>query len=314
MSDYFNSKYPILCVGMNQISDINLAIAVKKAGAIPCLSAFNYFKNENEIDSYLINQNVKMYDTRWGKFVPYLLLKDIMQYKSKFKELDLFISLNTEALMITEIQEMLIEHKVRFIEFVHTKFTTMDDEKYAINFLNKLKDNGTKIFVKTLSLSNHNLYDFDGLILKGPQGAGTIVDTGLSINELFLKARKLYPNLKLIVSGGVSTNTEIKYYLDNGAVAVGIGTLFAVSSESSMSLETKIKMINLTSDNIQNLKKMFTQNLIQFSKLENVLTSDALKKGLDNPNEGLVFIGHGINQITKILTVHEIIQALVKDL
>jgi hypothetical protein len=314
MSAYFNSTYPILCVGMNQISDINLAIAVKKAGAIPCLSAYNYCIHESILDSNLINENVKMYDTKWGKFIPYLLLKDIIQYKFNFNDLDLFMSLDAEILMIPAFREILIEHNFKFIEFVHTKFTTPDDEKYAINFLHKLRDTGTKIFVKTLSLSKDNLYEFDGLILKGPQGAGAIADTGLSLKELFLKFRKLYPKLKLIVSGGVSTSREIKYYVDNGAVAIGIGTLFAVSHESVMSTETKTKMINSTSDNIQTSKRMFNQNLIQFSNLENVQTNVALKKGLDNPNEGLVFVGHGVNQITKILTVEEIVQELVKDL
>ena len=41
VQNLLGSKYPIIAMAMNKVSDVNLAIAVRKAGAIPSLSVFN---------------------------------------------------------------------------------------------------------------------------------------------------------------------------------------------------------------------------------------------------------------------------------
>ena len=39
---FFNSKYPIICAGMNRVSDVKLALAVKQAGCYPSLVSVNH--------------------------------------------------------------------------------------------------------------------------------------------------------------------------------------------------------------------------------------------------------------------------------
>ncbi len=59
------STYPILCVTMNKVSDLKLALACHAAGIVPSLSVYsntefvenseNYYNNEaiNELDEFI---------------------------------------------------------------------------------------------------------------------------------------------------------------------------------------------------------------------------------------------------------------------
>ena len=42
MTNYFNSKYPIIALAMNQVSDAKFAIECSNAGIYPSISLFNY--------------------------------------------------------------------------------------------------------------------------------------------------------------------------------------------------------------------------------------------------------------------------------
>lgn len=67
----FNTKFPIVAVGMNQVSDLNLALAVAKAGAIPTISGFNYYETEYSLNLDKIENDFQMflYDQKNCNFI-----------------------------------------------------------------------------------------------------------------------------------------------------------------------------------------------------------------------------------------------------
>ena len=105
--------------------------------------------------------------------------------------------------------------------------------------------------------------------------------------------------------------------MDAGAYAVGIGTLFAVSEESCVSKETKLKMIEsgfkstirMNIDGGESVK----QNALLFSYIKDTDNNNTsgLVLGIKSAKEGLIFMGKGIDSVDRIKTVEEIVKELV---
>jgi NAD(P)H-dependent flavin oxidoreductase YrpB (nitropropane dioxygenase family) len=151
-----------------------------------------------------------------------------------------------------------------------------------------------------------------GVIIKGEEGAGR---GSISLLALFNQIKIEYPALEIIVSGGIGSRDQVKYYMDRGALAVSIGTLLAVSEESKVSLETKFKIINSSSDDIKKFSLGAKQNALIFSSVENddFNHTHSLQAGIINANTGHVFAGQSINHIRKIKPVKEIINSLIYE-
>lgn len=282
------SKYPIVAMAMNQVSDLTLAKAVRRAGAIPSLSIFNYKDNFQG------------------------LINDLKEYANEFKDLKLFLSVGENELVIPEVLKLILKSKIEFVELINSdsnEKTASPIEKQ--NAISSILLSGCKVFTKCLDESDI-IPNINGIILKGNEGAGRGL---VSTKELFLNIRKKYPELKIIVSGGIGSASEVKHYMDAGATGIGIGTLFAVSKESKISYETKSKMLEATSNSLKLLTSGASQRALIFTEeVDDYNNTHGLVKGIQSPKHGHVFAGNGIDHISQIKTVEEIVQLLVAEL
>ena len=279
--EILGSKYPIVAAAMNQVSDLNLARAVRHAGAIPSLSIYNYKNNFQG------------------------LVNDLKNYYKEFNDLKIFLSLGDRELKNLRILDLIIQSKIEFIEVIIENNLNVQDEIILIS------NNGAKVFVKCLTI-NDVIPEINGVIIKGEEGAGRGT---ITLDALFNQIKIKHPTLEIIVSGGIGTREQVKYYMDRGALAVSIGTLLAVAEESSISQETKLKIINSTSADIKQFDSGAKQNALIFSGIadDDFNHTSSLQAGIRNVNIGHVFVGKSINQIHKIRSVKEIINSLVYE-
>jgi len=271
-------------MAMNQVSDINLAMAVRKSGGLPSLSIFNYTK-KIEIET------------------------DITSYKNEFGDAKLLFSLGIAQLVHKNILDIILSHQIEFIELIPDDSQEIllhqDIADQIEPTLKLLRNNGIKIFEKCTTKTT--VYkNIDGLILKSKEGAGR---GKISLEELFNTHIGKYP---LIVSGGVGTAEQVKHYIDNGAIAVGIGTLLAASKESKLSEQTKLKMVESSSADIKQFSKGVKQNALIFNEVEDDDYNHTLgiKSEVQNPGTGHVFAGKAIDHVNSIQSVSEIINNL----
>jgi NAD(P)H-dependent flavin oxidoreductase YrpB (nitropropane dioxygenase family) len=289
--EVLGSKYPIVAMAMNQVSDINLAIAVRKAGAIPSLSIFNYFDN------------------------PARIVHDLELYHKEFNDYKLLLSLNVFQLVSSKFLNLITKYRIEFLEIIPDMRDEFPDHNVKLELRNSIIEslsfNGVKIFVKRnqdIDIPPH----IAGIILKGKEGAGRGIE---STEALFERMSNKYPHLDIIVSGGIGTADHIKHYMDRGALAVGIGTLLTTAEECSISQDTKMKLVSATSKEITRFNSGATQNAIVFKELEqdDFNHTTGLAQGIRNPNTGHVFAGTAIDHVTEIKPVAEIIKTLIRD-
>jgi NAD(P)H-dependent flavin oxidoreductase YrpB (nitropropane dioxygenase family) len=275
----------IIAMAMNQVSDIHLAIAVRQAGAIPSLSIFNYSSLEGLED-------------------------DLFKYQHEFGDSKILLSLGVRQLVNNRVLNSIISNRIELVELIPPHLEEEGADDIAVETaLEILKNNNIKVFEKCLGISPKYRNIF-GVVLKGNEGAGRGKE---SLSKLFDVVVENYPT---IVSGGIGTAEQVKYYIDKGALAVGIGTLFAASVESKISNNTKLKMIESSSSDIQNFKTGAKQNALIFKELEGDDYNHTLgiTKGIRDPSQGHVFVGQSIDQVTSIRRVSEIVKYLISKL
>lgn len=290
-------------MAMNKVSDVPLAVAVRKAGCLPSLSLYNCYVRVGIID-------------------PNRLDRDIAQYANAVGDASILISVDSENLLdLQGLVDILLTRKVKAVEIILNDPHVDALHRRSVilpQVIKKLQNNGTLVFTKTL-LAEDVLEETDGFILKGPDGAGRGNLSGDTLEQLFDRYITNFPNQKFITSGGVSTNKQLRYYMDRGAFGVGIGTMFAVSTESKISTETKLKLVASGVDDIKRLNNgrtdSYSQNAIVFATTanDNDNNTHGLMTGIKSPNQGHVFIGKGIEHATEILTCEAIVQRLVSD-
>lgn len=310
MNSLFNTTYPIFCAAMNKVSDARLASAVWESGCMPSLTLFNYIINR-KIHYNLMQHDIdKFYAlSPLGKFV---------------------FSVDSKTLTSNEFFQMIVNNKIEYLEIIvptlqvkHTKLTE-DTIKVLTTLqrdLKRYKDLNIKVILKGLTrfvpleIELHFPNLFDGFILKGPDGAGSVVDRldNSTLLENQISVLQKYPNCCLITTGGISTGKEAKQYLDNGASYVGIGTLFAFSEESSISINSKLaaigKQLERFADTNQNAIIFSTDKFEEFDRNHTV----SLEHGVKSV-KGHLFAGAGITNITCIKTVKEIVEEIINDM
>jgi hypothetical protein len=302
---YFSSKYPIICAGMNTVSDLKLALAINEAGCTPSFVAYNYFA--------IIE----------GKFVytPRTMFRDLNEYVNKTGNSNFVLGVSTSQ--ITDNEETLeILKKIRpaYIELFDHEF--LNNEKYK-TVIEVLRGHGIKFLAKVLSFKdgisdiiNANSTNLvDGIIIKNNKGAGRIAEHGEDLFENLKLIKSLVPEWIVISQGGISNSEDIREHLDAGADAVSIGTLFAVAEESSISLEAKNKMIEASYSDTERIGTA-NQNAIVLSKQSYDVENNTigLRKGIRTGKEGHIFAGAALDHITEILPVSAIIQRLISSL
>jgi NAD(P)H-dependent flavin oxidoreductase YrpB (nitropropane dioxygenase family) len=296
----FNSKYPIVAVGMNKVSDINLALAVSRAGAVPSLSSFNYYLDNDLLDLIALK-------------------KDLDYYQEQNQKCDFIFSIDDKTLIKnSQLFDFFKEFDIKFLEIIDTRTLTRLDFQELIE---KIKTLDIKVFLKLLKIttdktSRVNIFIqkyFDGIIIKGPNGAGRVLDDTISLEEMTQQCVDIFSNMVIIPCGGVGSKEDVKSLLSYGATAVGVGTLFAASEESCLSVEAKQSLIK---SNFSDISKLDTydlqQNSLVFSieagSLEN--NTAGLKKGIATGTSGHIFAGKGIDHINEIRSVKNIVEDL----
>lgn len=285
MKQLFKSKHPIVCSPMNGVSDLTLALACADAGIVPSLIPYPDFK--------LFLENIKAYEHTGKELIVAMSLEHVVHYK---------------------LYEKILNSKITHIELLDFELSEMTSEN--INKINSLRKNGIQIILKILTRSDIVPYRdiIDAVTVKGNEGAGRSLEGIDLITEI--KTIKLdYPDIKIIASGGIKNKSDIDKLLQAGASAVGIGTMFAMSQESSIPRSVKDKLLLSTIADISRLTSGAQQRAVIFGKADLPNTDDfnntqSLNQGLKTGTHGHVFIGNAIDSITDILTVKEIVDYL----
>jgi NAD(P)H-dependent flavin oxidoreductase YrpB (nitropropane dioxygenase family) len=285
MKQLFKSKYPIVCAPMNGVSDLKLAVACYSAGIVPSFIPYNY----KDFKEFFIAFN---------------------EYKIKTNG-DVIVALRLNEVIDDRLHNKLTTLGITHIELLEFTESLLTDD--AINKIKLIRNSGIKIILKILSHSDIAPYIsiIDIITIKGPEAAGRSEDIDL-ISEI-KSIRLQYPDLKIIASGGIKNNTDIQKYMSAGANAVSIGTLFAMSKESSIPDTVKDKLLQSNSNDIRRLKMGARQRAVVFNEHgdDDFNNTVGLYSGLRTGNSGHIFIGNAIDSITEMLSVQEIVDHLV---
>ena len=302
--DFFGCELPLVCMPMNGVSDIAFAMNVCDAGVFPSLSS----------QMFLISKSPTPIGDR--------IIRDFDKFATKFNHCRLMFSMTNQFLIKNYdlILKLILKYGLSHIELV-----VMENEDFYYSSEQGLKQRiielrsiGLKILYKTLSFNkNFRLSEFDdidGFVIKGMEGAGKINPKIKPLQELVVLGRNTYPSAALVPSGGVGDSEDVRILMSLGATAIGIGTLFAVSKESRISEETKMKMLSYNKDHLDVLKAdNLPQNSIVFSKFneeDDNNNTRSLYAGIRGDG-GHIFAGKGITKINELLSIREIAERLV---
>ena len=273
---------------MNKVSDAKLALAAHAAGIIPSLVASFSALSETVVELEKFNHGA-------GNFT------------------DLILAVSP-AQLSPELIDVILTYNVTHLQLLDSIKTVA--EKLA---LSSLKKKNIKIIKKCLSSAIYIGAEYphlvDAMDIKGPEGASRVVNDGVPLSRRLSQLQMLYPELPIIVTGGISTSAEIRQYLDAGAVAVGLGTVFALSEESCINYEKKLAMIEKSFADVRNIG-VSKQNAIVFTPIPDgdANNTRGLIIGRDSSNEGLLFAGKAIDNISSIKSVATIVKELIADL
>jgi len=294
--DFFGCAYPIVAAPMNRVSDAKLAISCHNAGIFPSLSLYSWQSRHSiDINEHIVDREIKTFQDATGS--------------SK-----ILISLASVDLFKDSVIKLLLDNRIEFLEFIasdHPPKFFIDRNKTVKQQMKERYGVDFKIITKRLDSQNINSNAVDAIMYKTADGAGRGEPSANILDELE-KFKNIYPTLPIIMSGGVGCADDVKKYMSLGCMAVCIGTLLAASEESSVSRETKLKMIEATVADISRTE-VSNQSALIFSKLpdDDMNNTHSLIKGLASPDQGLVFAGKGIDYIKEIKPVKDIIQELV---
>lgn len=279
----FKSKYPIVCAPMNRVSDLKLAMACAEAGIVPSLIPYPDFK--------LFFQNLEVYKNTGKELMVAITLQHALHHKLHEKILNSCIT------------------HIELIEFSLEELTEDNIEK-----IQQLRNAGINIILKILchdQITNF-LHVIDGVTIKGSEGAGRSLAAIDLVTEV-KKIKELYPSLSIIASGGVKNKEDIDNLLDAGACAVSIGTMFAMSTESSVPEDTKRTLLEKTSEDITRISQGERQRAIVFGDQEfddDENNTAGLEQGIKTASTGHIFIGNAIGGIREIIPVNDIVRYL----
>lgn len=299
---FLESKYPIYVPAMNGCSDSTLAIACWKAGCTPALLAWNTKEFVGELDktaASITDQNFSV-----------VLADNIFTDPKSNKDLIVAI----------------LKAKPKYIEFWASKPKASEfygnvgyqdfENIEVVKLIEALKRN-SKIIFRAYEPVISDQYDYliDAFSLKSSGSAGGFSEY---TNQEFISEFQKITDKPLIPTGGVGCSEQIKELLDLGAAAVGIGTLFAASVESSISEEAKLKLIAKNSNDLSTFNNT-NQHAIVLSNdahapSEDWNRIDSLTAGIKTGASGHIYAGASIDFITEILPVSAIVSNLIQKL
>lgn len=283
---------------MNQVSDLSLALAVHEAGAMPSLMVNGEHRAE-KISSAL------------------------SEFVKSVGHANLVLSLNYYDLVNIDIVKLVRQYKVSHVELLGAldslQMTTRQEFDHVMSdslFRNGLKfiQSTTKTMIRIFSPTEAQS-QLQAYALKGSDSGGF---TGnLSVSELFARQRQLTPGMKLIPYGGIGTAKQVADYIQQGAAAVAVGTLFAATKESCLAQSVKQQMISSSSTDLT--KFTTSQQALVLGPHSEVVADitpnrqASLNSGVAGQG-GLIYAGKSIDYVTKIRSVQEVVDYLSSEL
>jgi enoyl-[acyl-carrier protein] reductase II len=196
---FLNVRYPFLCGAMTWISDPGLVAAVSNAGGFGCLAG--------------------------GNTPPDILVRQIEETRRR-TDRPFAVNLITIAPAYREQLE-----RVAALELPYVVFAGSFPKEPEIQ---RVKRGGTRVlcFASTLSIARRMLrYGADALILEGMEAGGHVGHVSLTV--LLQQVLFEISEVPVFVAGGVATGRMCAHLFLMGAAGVQMGTLFAVSREST---------------------------------------------------------------------------------
>lgn len=283
---------------MNQVSDLSLALAVHEAGAMPSLMV----NGEHRVEK---------------------ISSALSEFVKSVGHANLVLSLNYYDLVNIDIVKLVRQYKVSHVELLGAldslQMTTRQEFDHVMSdslFRNGLKfiQSTTKTMIRIFSPTDAQS-QLQAYALKGSDSGGF---TGnLSVSELFARQHQLTPGMKLIPYGGIGTAKQVADYIQQGAAAVAVGTLFAATKESCLAESVKQQMILSSSTDLTKFTTL-QQALVLGSHSEVVAdTTPNRQSSLDSGvagQGGLIYAGKSIDYVTKIRSVQEVVDYLSSEL
>lgn len=282
---------------MNGVSDLELAVACADASIMPSLLVHYKEDVDDPPDLSLIMDQVQRFVDHTGNA-------------------NIILAINPNDLIHESFLDMLQNLQISHVTFHPIGTKTRHDcvvnmDQQWCGALARLRTH-TKILQRTISI-NHDKYECDALCVKGNDSGGMTGD--VSTRTLF--QHYVHCNVSVIPHGGIATPEDVQYYLTHGAVAVGIGTLFAASKESSLSTAAKLKICASTVKDLYIIPDT-GQNALLFGETHQVISDksnwnrrESLYRGIRSGTHGHIYAGHGIDHIKAIEPVSNIVERLM---
>ena len=193
---FFPTRWPIMCAVMNRVSDLNLALAVHEAGAMPSLQISRYNDNRT-INHDTVNAELAEFVNLAGtsNLVLAVAPEDLFDYT--FVKLINHYRISHVELLGNEIDNSAHYYDPRF--------------ELGMKYLKKT----TKILRRTLGKIIDDSWS-DALCIKGKDSAGFAGQ--ISVSDLFDQYCAT-TSKNLIPYGGIGSPTQVKQYIVHGLVS-----------------------------------------------------------------------------------------------
>ena len=277
MNNLLSSKYPIICAAMN------------------CMTYSYSFLDACYQTGIMI-----------GVFYPTISQRDLQKFCRAYDNNNLIVAIDASDIVDKQVVNDILDNNIKFIEVVSGGYVHTPVVYTGLKFL---KNAGVKIIFK-----RNILYTdlSDAVVVKGNEAASR--RSNYSLDKLLEITKKEHAQMQIIASGGIYSGKQVKHYLESGAAAVAVGTLFAASEESPLSIAAKQQIINSDSSNLEVLGT--NQQSLVFSKFknDNINLTRSLSAGISGGREGHVYAGKAIDHITEIKPMKSIVEELVRFL
>lgn len=296
--ELFGIQYPVIAGGMVWCSGWRLAAAVSNAGGLGLLGAGSM--HPETLEEHIVKMKSAT-DKPWGVNLPLM-----------YPEME-------------NVVEMIIRHGVKIV------FTSAGSPKKLTPRLHEAGIKVAHVVSSSLFARKCEEAGVDAVVAEGFEAGGHNGREELTTMVLVPQVRKA-TSLPLIAAGGIASGAAMAAAECLGAEGVQIGTLFAVSEESSAAEEFKRFCLGLgENDTMLALKKIAPSRLAKNAlfnrikeaedrgataeELKAILGPKSTKRGIfeGDVNDGEIEIGQAVAGITEIKGVAEIMNDIITE-
>ncbi len=296
--ELFGIKYPVIAGGMVWCSGWRLAAAVSNAGGLGLLGAGSM--HPETLEEHIVKMKSAT-DKPWGVNLPLM-----------YPEME-------------NVVEMIIRHGVKIV------FTSAGSPKKLTPRLHEAGIKVAHVVSSSLFARKCEEAGVDAVVAEGFEAGGHNGREELTTMVLVPQVRKA-TSLPLIAAGGIASGAAMAAAECLGAEGVQIGTLFAVSEESSAADEFKRFCLGLgENDTMLALKKIAPSRLAKNAlfnrikeaedrgataeELKAILGPKSTKRGIFEGDvvDGEIEIGQAVAGITEIKGVAEIMNDIITE-